>query len=314
MNQREENMKARKTLSVFLSFYALLSFACVYIVLPEDLEPPKSQETVAVGWSGIVTHVGKSDAGDLRIEITIRNDTGDWSAMKVVDGKPAVLTSDGKSSNCETIFLGTGGHRLASGFQMRGYTAGTKAEPATQLIYVECKGAEATTGATLSIDYTYVTGQYNYYEQDANKADATMELNLDDVISDMSYPIGTPVDGLIQPSDVQIPAINKLVLSLAGAERTDTGLKFTWQADNPSDYPSYVHNGIPPVIGSDGILYGFYETPDLATVPLVPAGENAQWTTEVLVPQDVTDLYMMLSVEFGKSRLFSNAALDLNDR
>ena len=132
MNQREKNMKARKTLSLFLSFYTLFSFACVYIVLPEDLEQPESQETVAIGWAGIVTNVGKSDAGDLRIEITIRNDTGDWSAMKVVDGKPAVLTSDGKSSNCETIFFGTGGHRLAPGFQMRGYTAGTKAEPATQ--------------------------------------------------------------------------------------------------------------------------------------------------------------------------------------
>ena len=80
---------------------------------------------------------------------------------------------------------------------MRGYTAGTKAEPKTQLIYVECKGAEAAPGSKLSIDYTYDTGEFNYYESEANKATGTLELNLDQVATDLKYPIAEPVEGLI---------------------------------------------------------------------------------------------------------------------
>ncbi|MBI2332576.1 MAG: hypothetical protein HYU84_10535 [Chloroflexi bacterium] len=307
-------MKDKKALTLFLLAYAISTYACVYIVLPENLNTPEPAESNTTGWNAIVTNLAKTDAGDLHIDLTVRNDTGDWSAMKTIGGESAVLTSNGKSLNCDTVYVGTGGHRLAPGFQMRGYIAGTKSEPSTQMIYVECKGAEVVSGSMLFINYSYVTGQYNYYEQDTNKAEGTFELNLDDVVSDLSYPIGEPVDGLIQPANIEIAAINKLVLSLVGAKRTDTGLQFTWSAVNPSDYPSYVHNGIPPVIGSDGILYGFYETPDLATVPLVPAGDKAEWTTDVALPQDVDNLYIMLSVESGKARLFTNYAIDISDK
>jgi hypothetical protein len=60
------------------------------------------------------------------------------------------------------------------------------------------------------------------------------------------------------------------------------------------------------VIGADGILYGFYETPDIVSVPITPAGDKAEWTTEVAVPQDVNGFYIMLSVESGKARRFAN--------
>ena len=291
---------------------ALLLSACGYIVLPEEESASTSAESE--GWSAVATNVGKSDAGDLRIDLTIRNETGDWSAIKAAEDKPAVLTSGGKSTNCDTVFVSSGGHRLAPGFQMRGFIAGTKAEPQTQLIYVECKGAEAAPGSTLSIAYSYVTGQYNYYEPEANKADGKLELNLDLVATDLTYPIAEPVEGLVQKPDVEITAINKCVLTLTGVERTDTGMQFAWQTSNPGEYPTYVHIGNPPVIGEDGILYGFYETPDIVSVPITPAGDTTEWTTEVAVPQDVKGFYIVLSVESGKARLFANYAVDITDK
>jgi hypothetical protein len=292
---------------------ALLLCACDYIVLPADLDAPV--EAGAGAWEALVTDIARSEAGDLHVDITIRNGTGDWSAMEARAGKPAVLrTGDGKTTPCETVYVSTGGHRLAPGFQMRGYIAGTRAEPTVQRIYVACKGAEAAPGSTLSFDYSYVTGQYNYYYPDANKVDSKLEVNLDQVVTDLAYPVAEPVEGLIQPADTEITAINDVALLLTAVVRTDTGLQFTWQTSNPGEYPSYVHIGNPPVIGADGILYGYYETPDIVSVPITPAGDKAEWTTEVAVPQDVTGSYILLSVESGKQRLFANYAVDISDR
>lgn len=291
----------------------LIIGACQYIVLPEGIEELSAMGSA--GWSAFVTGVSTTDAGDLRIDLTIRNDTTDWSAMQAVEGKPAVLRSgDGQTTQCDTVFVGTGRHRLAPGFQMMGYTSGTKAEPVTQLLYVECSGVKATPGSILTIDYTYVTGWYNYYEQDANKADGTFELNLDEVVQDMEYPLSSPMEDVIQQPDAQINAINNCVLALLEAVRTDTGMQFTWQTSNPGEYNTYVHIGIPPVIGSNGIIYGLYESPDIASVPITPPGGTAEWTTEVAVPNDVTGLYILLSVETGKQRLFANYVIDITNR
>ena len=305
-------MRLRKALLLVLAC-ALLLCACDYIVLPEDLDTGESGESK--GWSAVVTNIGTSDAGDLHVDLTIRNETLDWSAMQAVADKPAVLTAaDGKTTNCDTVFIGTGDHRLAPGFQMRGYTAGTKAKPTTQPLYVECRGAEAAPGSTLSIDYSYVTGEYNYYYPDTNRVDSTLEVNLDQVATDLQYPIAEPIEGLIQKPGTEITAINDVILVLTGVERTDTGLLFTWQTSNPGEYPSYVHIGNPPVIGDDGVFYGFYETPDIVSVPITPAGGKAEWTTQVAVPQDVKGLYIMLSVESKKQRLFTNYAVDITDQ
>lgn len=292
---------------------ALLLCACDYIVLPEDLDQPGGAGSGA--WSALATDITRSEVGDLRIALTIRNETGDWSAMQATADKPAVLTTgDGKTTACDTMLVSTGGHRLAPGFQMLGYTAGTKTQPTTQFIYAECKGAEATPGSTLSFDYSYVTGQYNYYYPDANKVDSTLEVSLDQVATDLEYPIAEPVEGLIQQADTEIIAINDVVLLLTTVARTDTGLQFTWQTSNPGEYPTYVHVGVPPVIGANGIIYGYYETPDIVSVPITPAGDKAEWTTEVGVPQDATGLYILLSVESGKQRLFANYVVDISDQ
>jgi hypothetical protein len=108
-------------------------------------------------------------------------------------------------------------------------------------------------------------------------------------------------------------AINQVVLALAGAQRTENGLQFSWRTNNPGEYPSYVHVGNPPVIGEDGVLYGYYETPDIVSVPITPASGQAEWTTEVAVPEGLNNSYIMLSVETGKARLFQNYAIAVTD-
>lgn len=308
------NTIMRNGTSLVFMVLSLLSFACRYIVLPEGIEASNVSGKGTDGWSAVATNISQSDNGNLHIDIAVRNDTGDWSAMKATEGKPAVLTIDGNNKNCDTVFVNSGGHRLAPGFQMRGYTAGTKYEPETQLIYVECPGEELTSGSMLSIPYSYVTGQYNYYEQDKNQVDGILEINLDEIASGLTYPMADSMDGLIQQPDIEIVALNKVVLSLLDTQRIENGLQFKWQTTNPGEYPTYVHIGNPPVIGEDGILYGFYETPDIVDVPITPAGESAEWTTEVPVPEDVKGFYTLLSVETGKARLFQNYAVDISDK
>lgn len=304
-------MSINKALIPLLACVLLLS-ACDYIVTPEDLADLSSGSK---GWNAIVTNVGQSAAGDLHVDFAIRNDTTEWSAMQAVSGKPAQLTTgSGKTSACDTVFAGTGGHRLAPGFQARGFTAGSKSQPATQMIYIECKGAAPAAGSKISFDYTYVTGEFNYYDQETHKGDASMSLNLDKVVADLKYPVAAQVEGVIIKPDAKIKAINDVILTLTDAARTDKGLQLKWQTSNPGEYPSYVHIGNPPAIGADGIIYGFYESPHLASAPITGAGKTAEWSTEVSVPADTKGLYLLMSVESKQQRLFSNYAMDITDK
>ena len=310
-------MMVRKILIPALLAYVFFSFACVYIVLPEGLETPEAivDGTELKAWNAIVTNVGKSDSGDLHIDITIRNDTGDWSTMRAVTEKPAILTtSDGKATNCDTVFVGTGGHRLAPGFQTRGYTTGKKDDLKTQLIYVECKGATVDAGSKLAIEYTSFEGILDDYDPEANKTEGVLELNLVDVVADLQYPIATPVEGLIQDTGVSITALSDNVVNLLDVQRTDIGFQFTWQNFNPTKFPLKTHLGTPPVIGSDGIIYGFYESLDIVPIPITPPNEKVEWTTEVAVPKDVTGFYILLSVESNKPRTYVNYLVDISDK
>ena len=292
---------------------ALLSFACVYIVVPPDLLVTPTS-TASQGWGGIVANVGRSDAGDLHIDLAIRNDTQNWSAMQADEGKPAILTtSDGKRTNCDTVFVGTGGTSLAPGFQMRGYTAGTKKEPKIQLLYVECKGAAASSGSKLAIDYSYVTGDYDLHVTSI-PVNATMVMDLDNVVKDLKYPVATLVaDLIVKPGDT-IDAINSSLLTLTDAKRTETGLELHWQDENPTDYPNYVQIGRPPVIGADGIIHGFYEDPSIADSTIVLPKGKAEWTTTVEAPNDVTGLYVLVSVETRQSKYFVSHVIDITDK
>ena len=305
-------MGMKKLLIPFVLF-SLLSLACAYIVIPPDLlVTPTSVESK--GWAGIVTNLGQSDTGDLHIDLAIRNDTQDWSSMQADEGRPAVLiTSDGERSNCDTVVATTGGTSLAPGFQMRGYTGGTKKAPKIQLLYVECKGAAASSGSKLAISYSYTTGAYDLHVP-AVPVNETLDLNLDKVVKDVKYPVAELVTGLIEKMGDKVSAINSFTLTLTGAKRTDTGLELQWQDYNPSDYANYVHIGTPPVIGADGILYGLYEDPSIADATIALPKATAVWTTAVEVPKDVTGLYVLVSVETRQSKYFVSHAIDITDR
>ena len=296
---------------LFLCAVLLAVAGCDYVVIPPEEGGPIGASSK--GWTAVATSAAPGSEGDLRIELTIRNETGAWSAMEATSGAATLELADGSTSACASVFVGTGGHRLAPGMQMRGYVAGPKAEPTLELIRVECAGATLTAGATLSLDYSYVTGEYNYYDPDVNRAIAQLEVSLDQLAADLSYPIAEAVDGLVQPVDVELEAINGVLLRLLGSKRTEAGLEFDWQTENPGEYPTFVHIGLPPVIGADGILYGFYESPDLESVPGTPPGETAEWTTATAVPEDVEGLYLLLSVESKKQRLFVSYAIGLGD-
>jgi hypothetical protein len=233
--------------------------------------------------------------------------------MEAAAGRPALLTSGGKTANCDTVFVSTGGNYLAPGFQMRGYTGGTVAEPKTQLLYVECKGVTAAPASKLSIDYNYVTGKYNYYVA-VKPVSEKLVVNLDEVASDLKYPLADPIEGLVEPADAKIVAINDCILTLTDAKRTDTGLELAWETNNPGAYPTYVHIGIPPVIGSDGIIYGFYTDPTLADAPITLPSQKANWTTSVAVPQDTTGLYILVSVETKQQKNFTSHVVDITNK
>lgn len=309
-------MKAKMNLLHFLLFFFLVTSACKYIVLPEGLEDLESAEGSEFRvWTGLVTGVSTTDAGDLHVDITIRNDTGDWSTMQAIAGVPAVLkTSDSKDTRCETVFIGTGGHRFAPGFQMRGYTAGTKREPAIQPLYVECKGAAAPAGATLTINYVSYNGELDDYDPQANKVERKIVLNLDEVITDLSYPIGMPVEGLVLDATTNITGLSDNVITLLNVERTATGFRFTWENFNPTKFPLKTHIGTPPVIGVDGIIYGLYETLDIVDIPLTSPNSRSEWQTEVAVPADSSGYYILLSVESKKPRTYLNYVLDIHEK
>jgi hypothetical protein len=300
-------MSVRRT-ALALVLSAIAVGGCDYVVLPPD--DGRLGSGPSKGWTAVATSFGAAE-GDLVATLTIRNETGNWSAMQAAPGRPAVLTTPDGATDCATVVVGTGGHRLAPGLRMRGYVTGPTTGPTTELIRVECPGASASPGSRLTIDYSYVTGEYDYYEPDANQVTSRLEVNLDQVVSDLTYPVAERIDGVIIPPDTEMTAINDVILTLQGVERTGPGLRSNWRATNPGAYQTYVHIGNPPVIGSDGVLYGIYESPDIATVPVTPAAGQVDWTTEVAVPSDVTGLYMMLSVESKRQRLFVNYAIDL---
>ncbi len=292
---------------------------CDYIVPPIDNSTP-TPALSGKGWGAIVTGVSEVN-GALHVDLSIRNDSGDWSAMNVAASSAQVTDASGKTSSCSTAFVGTsvfvndGGWFLPPGFVMKGYTAGTPAEPTTQLTYVECAGVAKAAGQKLVVKYTYITGPFNYYVP-SSKSNGTLNLDLDKVVTDTAYPVAAKVAGYeaVMPGD-SIGAINKCTVQLTDVKRTDTGFEFSWKSTNPSTDPAYVHIGNPPVIGADGVLYGPYRSPHLSDAPITPAkGGSATWTTAVAVPKDVTGFYIVLPVETRQQKYFVDHVVDITDK
>lgn len=84
-----------------------------------------------------------------------------------------------------------------------------------------------------------------------------------------------------------------------------------WKVINPGEYDTKVHIGNPPVLGSDGIIYGVRVSPDIVDQPFSPPKGEVEFETGVSVPGDVTGLYLLLPVEQTRERLFANYLIDL---
>ena len=92
---------------------------------------------------------------------------------------------------------------------MRGFMGGTKTEPELVQIRVECDRCRRSQPARRSASTTrYVAGEFNYYDPDATRADGDDRGPLDTLATDLAFPVGQPVEGLVQPADVEITAIN----------------------------------------------------------------------------------------------------------
>ncbi len=293
-----------------LALCAVLA-GCDYIVIPEQkaTAPPADAEGV---WTAVATNVEETPDG-LHVDLAIRNDTGDWSAMEIAEGESvSLLDASGNSSRCGTAVVETGGVNIPPGFIMRGFTGGTRTDPRIELLHVECEGAAQAAGSRLRIPYTFTTGEFNFYRPEPAQRD-TLEVDLDEPIADLAYPIGTETDLVFTKVGEPIEAINKIVLTLVEVERTDDEVQLTWRTENPTNYQAYVHIGNPSVIGSDGILYGRYTAPHLVDTPITLANDSAEWTTTVAVPGDVEGLFALASVESKQQKNYVSHAIDLSE-
>jgi hypothetical protein len=319
------SMRTRKTLAAVIVL-GLAVAGCDYIVPPIEVSTP-APEIVKGGWQGFVTNVADA-GGSLHVDLAIQNNNNDWAAMDVARSKASVTDKAGKTTTCDKVLVGTSvfqnpgysetGWFLPPGFVMKGYTGGSKANPVTQLESVDCAGVSKSDGMKLKIDYTYVMGPYNYYRQSALIGDS-MTVDLDKLTTDISYPRANDLTKAFKLGDEMV-AINKCNFSLTGVARSDDGFTFAWHADNGTIYPAYVHIGSPPVIGSDGILYGFYESPHLSTPPLIPAVNDAgdrgaaDWTTKVSVPKDVMGFYILVPLESNQNKYCIDQLIDITDQ
>jgi hypothetical protein len=293
---------------------AIATAGCNYVVPPLEIGTP-TPAVADSGWAGIVNNVTES-GGALHVDLSIVNNTNQWSAMDV-SASSARVTGPGGSRDCAKVFVGTAvfvnsaGLYLPPGFVMKAYTGGSLSKPQTQPLYVECAGVAKGPGQKLEISYRYISGDFNYYVA-TKPVSKTMTLELDSVVTDTKYPIAEQIESLKinKPGDV-LEAINGCTISLAAVRRTDEGLEFDWATTNPSDAKVYIHIGTPPVIGSDGIVYGFYRAPNLPDPPVTKAGGQASWTTKQAVPKDVTGFYLLVPIENHQVKYFIDQVIDI---
>jgi hypothetical protein len=180
-------------------------------------------------------------------------------------------------------------------------------------LHVECKGAEASSGAKLTVPYTYIPGEYDYYAQEKGETEGKFEVSLDNLLPDLTFPVASAAYTAARAIDEPFSTLNKTTLSNSGATRTDDSITFKWKVVNPGDYDTKVHVGTPPVLGNDGIIYGARVSPDIVDQPFSPPKGEVEFETQVTVPRSVGLLYLLLSVEETRERLFSNYLIDLTN-
>ncbi len=298
-----------------LSIVMAVSLGCRGIRRDMSATPTPAENASAAGkgWVVIPLAVTQSAAGDLRVDLAVENDTGLWSTLAAADlkEKPStVTTADGKSVPCDVVEVGSGGHYIPPGFRFKGYV-NKKGE--TVPLHVECKGAGSSSGAKLTIPYTYIPGEYDYYAQEKGKTEGKFEVGLDKTTSDLTFPVASVAYTAARAIDEPFSTLNKTTLSNSGVTRTDDGITFKWKVVNPGEYDTKVHVGTPPVLGNDGIIYGARVSPDIVDQPFSPPKGEVEFETQVAVPRSVSTLYLLLSVEETRERLFSNYLIDLTN-
>ena len=167
----------------------------------------------------MATAVGPSDDGGIRIDLAIRNDTADWSTMAAAM-EPAVLRGgDGRPSSAQRSTSARAGIVWLPGFQMRGLHRRDEGEPELVQLGVECDVGEVPAGLdarpsttrTWSVSSTTTT-------RDASRADGTIDFALDTSRATSRYPVGQPVDGLVQPADVRDHRDQRRAAELTGMD------------------------------------------------------------------------------------------------
>lgn len=307
-------MRTRRILAL-VGVLGLAAAGCDYIVPPIDFNTPTPVVNTTTGWTGTVVGVSEN-SGAVHIDLAIDNRTGDWSAMDVGYSKASVADGSGKATDCDKVFVGTsvfvadGGWYIPDGFAMKGYTS--DGQGTIQQLSVECTGVSKADAKKLHVDYRYITGAFNYYRP-STYHQASMDLDLGTVKSDMKYPV-VDKTAKIGKADESITGLNNCTVKLTGVKRTDTGFEFSWESFNPTDYPISLHIGAPPVLGADGILYGFYQSPHLALVPVTPAKDKATWTTEATVPAAGKGFYLLVPLESQQNKYFIDYVLDITDK
>ena len=246
-------------------------------------------------WTAVATKVDAA-AGGLHVDVTItqRHRSVERDAGDGRHSRPSSRRATASRPTAPTVFVGTGGTYLAPGFQVRGYTGGTKTKPETQLLYVECAGAALAAGSKLSVAYGYVTGEFNYYTP-PTPTSAKLEIDLDTVAADLTYPVAAPVAGVIEPADTKIVAINNCTLTLTGAtaDRRLASISGGRRTTPPSTRSTST-SATRPSSGRTASSTGSTRVPTSRTRRSRRPGGSAHWTTTVAVPADVTGLYILV--------------------
>ena len=68
------------------------------------------------------------------------------------------------------------------------------------------------------------------------------------------------------------------------------------------------------MIGAEGVLYGLYEDPSIADATIALPHATAEWTTAVEGPNNVTGLYVLVSVETRQSKYLVSHVVDISDK
>ena len=68
------------------------------------------------------------------------------------------------------------------------------------------------------------------------------------------------------------------------------------------------------MIGAEGVLYGLYEDPSIADATIALPHATAKWKTAVAGLNNVTGLYVLVSVETRQSKYLVSHVVDISDK